>query len=78
MEIPQGNKAAFLVNWCQMLCRCELLTGVPLVKNSPRAPLGPSDVLIEGMPFSGIAFDRQKSAPASNDTCPGQLIHFDH
>jgi hypothetical protein len=43
------------------------LTGVPFVKNSPRAPLGPSVVFMEGIPFSGIAIVRQKSAPASND-----------
>ena len=41
------------------------LTGVPFVKNSPRAPLGPSVVFMEGIPFSGIAIVRQKSAPAS-------------
>lgn len=40
---------------------------MPLVKNSPRAPLGPSEVLIDGTPFSGIAIDRQKSAPASSE-----------
>jgi hypothetical protein len=45
----------------------EELTGVPFVKNSPRAPLGPSVVFMEGIPFSGIAIVRQKSAPASND-----------
>lgn len=49
---------------------------MPLVKNSPRAPLGPSDVLIEGIPFSGIAFVRQKSAPASNEICKGQLTEL--
>jgi hypothetical protein len=43
------------------------LTGVPFVKNSPRAPLGPSVVFMEGIPFSGIAIVRQKSAPASSD-----------
>lgn len=48
------------------------LTGVPFVKNSPRAPLGPSDVLIDGMPFSGMAFVRQKSAPASSEICNDQ------
>jgi hypothetical protein len=47
------------------------------VKNSPRAPLGPSDVLIEGMPFSGIALDRQKSAPASNEIYSDQLIELE-
>jgi hypothetical protein len=73
IEIPQGNKAA---SPGQSVC-CDsqvgVLTGVPLVKNSPRAPLGPSDVLIDGMPFSGMAMDRQKSAPASNEICQGQF-----
>ena len=52
------------------------------MKNSPRAPLGPSDVLIEGIPFSRIAIDRQKSAPASNEICsseftePQSCFHF--
>lgn len=50
-----------------------LLTGVPFVKNSPRAPLGPSVVFIEGTPFSGMAIDRQKSAPASNEICRCQF-----
>jgi hypothetical protein len=44
-----------------------LLTGVPLVKNSPLAPFGPSVVLIEGIPLLGIGIDRQKSAPANKD-----------
>lgn len=44
-----------------------LLTGVPLVKNSPLAPFGPSVVLIDGMSLLGIGIDRQKSTPASND-----------
>jgi hypothetical protein len=29
--------------------------------------------LIDGMPFSGMAMDRQKSAPASNEICQGQF-----
>jgi hypothetical protein len=48
------------------------------VKNSPRAPLGPSVVLIEGMPFSGIAMDLQKSAPASNEICRSQILGILH
>lgn len=52
----------------------QLLTGVPFVKNSPRAPLGPSVVLIDGMPFSGIAVVRQKSAPASKEIYACQLL----
>ena len=44
-EIPQGNKAAL----------------VPPTKILPRAPFGPSVVLADGIPFSGIAFVRQKS-----------------
>jgi hypothetical protein len=69
MEIPHGNSAA-----CHSESSCDTwhsievqLTGVPFVKNSPRAPLGPSVVFMEGIPFSGIAIVRQKSAPASND-----------
>jgi len=46
----------------------NLLTGVPFVKNSPRAPLGPSVVLTEGMPLLEIGIDLQKSAPASSET----------
>jgi len=55
------------ISLSQIPCQGGSLTGVPLVKNSPRAPLGPSVVLIDGMPLSGIAIDRQKSAPASNE-----------
>ena len=61
-----------LISWTEDQYKHEL-TGVPLVKNSPRAPLGPSDVLIDGMPFSGMATVRQKSAPASSEIWNGQL-----
>jgi hypothetical protein len=43
------------------------LTLVPFLKNCPRAPLGPSVVLIDGIPCSGIATVRQKSDPASKE-----------
>ena len=51
----------------------KLLTGVPLSKSSPRAPAGPSVVLIEGTPCCGRATVRQKSAPDSKDIC--QMSH---
>jgi len=46
-----------------------VLTFVPPTKIPPRAPFGPSVVLIEGMPFSGIAFVLQKSAAVRRETC---------
>lgn len=44
------------------------LTFVPALNMAPRAPLGPSEVLNAGMPFSGIAFDLQKSAAVRSET----------
>lgn len=73
-KFRRGREQPCLISLHQQPRQGGALTGVPLVKNSPRAPLGPSEVLIEGMPFSGIAIDRQKSAPASNEICSGQLI----
>jgi hypothetical protein len=67
MEMPQGNSAACGSQPLRFLCQVNPLTGVPFVKNSPRAPLGPSDVLIDGIPLPGIGMVRQKSAPASNE-----------
>ena len=55
-ETPQGNRAA----------------GVPSVKRAPRAPLGPSVVLMEGIDRLGIAVVLQKSWPARRATCWGQ------
>jgi hypothetical protein len=52
-----------------MFPRLCILTGVPFLKNAPRAPLGPSVVFMEGIPFSGIATVLQKSAAASKDIC---------
>lgn len=46
-----------------------ILTFVPPTKIPPRAPLGPSVVLIDGMPFSGMAFVLQKSAAVRRETC---------
>ena len=43
-------------------------TGVPSLKKAPLAPFGPSVVLIEGMPFEGIATVRQKSCAVSRET----------
>ena len=65
MEIVQPVVVSHLAIY-EIVSNVEL-TGVPFVKNSPRAPLGPSVVFMEGIPFSGIAIVRQKSAPASND-----------
>lgn len=41
---------------------------VPPTKMPPLAPFGPSEVLMAGMPFSGIDFVLQKSAAVSRDT----------
>lgn len=46
-----------------------LLTGVPFVKNSPRAPFGPSVVFMDGIPLLGIGIVLQKSAPAKSEIC---------
>lgn len=43
-------------------------TFVPALKMAPRAPLGPSEVLNAGTPFSGMAFDLQKSAAVKSET----------
>jgi hypothetical protein len=50
------------------------LTLVPFLKNSPLAPFGPSVVLTDGIPCCGRETVRQKSAPASRDTCEELLI----
>lgn len=44
------------------------LTFVPALKNSPRAPFGPSLVLIEGMPFEGIETVLHISAALRRET----------
>ena len=44
-------------------------TLVPPTKMPPLAPLGPSEVLMAGMPLSGMDFVLQKSAAVSRDTC---------
>lgn len=46
----------------------EVLTGVPSVKNSPRAPFEPSVTLRAGMLCSGISCVRQKSWPDRSET----------
>lgn len=43
-------------------------TLVPPTKIPPRAPFGPSVVLMAGIPFSGMAFVLQKSAAVSKET----------
>lgn len=48
--------------------RSMRLTLVPPTNIPPLAPLGPSVVLIAGIPFSGIAFVLQKSAAVSRET----------
>lgn len=48
----------------------DLLTLVPPTKMPPRAPVGPSDALIAGIFFSGIALVLQKSAAVRRDTLP--------
>ena len=75
MEIPHGNSAAYhsQSGATSSLGLFRELTGVPFVKNSPRAPLGPSVVFIDGVPFSGMGMVRQKSAPANNDIYGCQL-----
>ena len=45
---------------------------VPPTKMPPRAPFGPSLVLMAGMPFEGIALVLQKSAAVRRDTLPSQ------
>jgi hypothetical protein len=44
------------------------LTCVPALKIAPRAPFGPSDVLMLGMPFDGMATVLQWSAALRSDT----------
>ena len=61
-----------LISWTEDQYKHEL-TGVPLVKNSPRAPFGPSVVLIEGMFLLVMGIERQKSAPARSETCGGSI-----
>jgi hypothetical protein len=60
----------------QYCCKIEIwdITGVPFLKNCPRAPLGPSVVLIDGMPRCGRGTVLQKSAPANSDTCSKSAV----
>ena len=48
------------------------LTGVPSLKNAPRAPFGPSVVFNDGIPLDDIGTVLQKSEPASKETYFGQ------
>ena len=68
-EIPHGNKAAYVFSVLMKMIMVPLkLTGVPSLKKAPLAPLGPSVVLIEGIPFEGMVDVLQKSWAASRDT----------
>lgn len=57
---------------CLNLVIAIIVTFVPLEKNCPLAPLGPSVVLILGT-FPGISKVRQKSFPASSETCSSSV-----
>lgn len=67
-EIPQGKRAAYINVRFIRHSPIMVLTFVPALKIAPRAPFGPSLVLKAGIPFSGIAFDLQKSAAVRSET----------
>lgn len=71
-ETPHGKSAAFgdvRANLLPVRVSARKLTGVPFLKYCPRAPFGPSVVLIDGIPRWGRGTVLQKSAPANRDTC---------
>ena len=80
-ETPHGKRAAYSQGSFSMgvqvrgyVAERDYHTGVPFLKKAPRAPLGPSEVLIEGIPFEGMATVLQKSAPASREIYHGPVI----
>jgi hypothetical protein len=55
-DTPHGKRAAYIsMSVDQQRQKFNNLTRVPALKIAPRAPFGPSDVLMLGMPFDGIA-----------------------
>lgn len=67
-DMPQGKSAACDCQWTVSPIQTNFPTGVPSLKRAPLAPLGPSDVLIEGIPFEGIGTVLQKSLPARRES----------
>jgi hypothetical protein len=65
----RGRERPGAVSFHSFLHCKERPTLVPPTKMPPRAPLGPSVVLMAGIPLSGIAFVLQKSAAVSSETC---------
>lgn len=65
-EIPQGKSAAYIFS-ILVSDNGQDPTLVPPTKIPPLAPFGPSEVLIAGIPFSGMAFVLQKSAAVSKE-----------
>jgi hypothetical protein len=55
-DTPHGKRAAYKsLSIDQQQQELSVLTRVPALKIAPRAPFGPSEVLMLGMSFDGIA-----------------------